>query len=224
MNDNMQCPSCKEKIDDDFLYCDQCGQQILVCSVCGRPGKGKRCVLDGKELIPAGSGASAASKTESIPAPPAQPVQPVQPVQPTLTPQPVQPTPSPPPAQPAQAAPIIAPVQPPQQISGDKVKLTSQMHGITIEAKDGDIIGRKNGAFTGVFARFNFISGTHCKFVKNAAGWHIQDMGSTNGTFYNGGQLAPNALYPVLSNSTIKIADIELLLTYDTNEGGTARL
>jgi hypothetical protein len=217
----MQCPSCKERNDDDSRYCDQCGQQILVCSMCGRPGKGKRCVFDGNELIPGGSGASLTSTTASVPVPPAQLVQP------TLSPLPVQITQSPqsmPPVQSGQAAPIIMPVQPPKQNGSDKVKLTSQIHGIMIEAKDGDIIGRKNGAFTSVFARFNFVSGTHCKFVKNAAGWHIQDMGSTNGTFYNGSQLAPNTLYPILSNTTIKIADIELFVTYDTNEKGTARL
>lgn len=220
----MQCPLCKESNDDDSRYCDQCGQQILVCSMCGRPGKGKRCVFDGNELIPAGGGASLASTIANVPVPSANLVQP------TLSPLPVQSvqiTQSPksmPPVQPGQPAPIFAPVQPPQQNSSDKVKLTSQILGIMIEVKDGDIIGRKNGAFTGVFARFNFVSGTHCKFVKNAAGWHIQDMGSTNGTYYNGGQIAPNTLYPILSNTTIKIADIELFVTYDTNEKGTARL
>jgi pSer/pThr/pTyr-binding forkhead associated (FHA) protein len=98
------------------------------------------------------------------------------------------------------------------------------MHGIMIEAGDGDIIGRKNGAFANVFGRFNYISGTHCKIVKTAAGWHIQDMGSTNGTFYNGSKLAPNALYPLASGTTVKIADVELLVSYDTCEAGTARL
>ena len=205
MNNTMLCLSCKESIDSDSRYCDQCGQQILVCSMCGRPGKGKRCVLDGKELIPAGSGSLAASTTANVP------VSPVQSVQTTQSPQSVSPV---------QTAPVLVP----EQNSGDKIKLTSQVHGIMLEAKDGDIIGRKSGAFTNIFARFNFVSGTHCKFVKNAAGWHIQDMGSTNGTFYNGSQLTPNALYPILSNTTIKIADVELLVTYDTNDGGTSRL
>ena len=215
----MQCASCKEKIDDDSRYCDQCGEQVLICSVCGRPGKGKRCMFDGNELIPTGSASPAAPTTASIPAAPAQPVQITQSPQPLPTTQPAQYV-----QNQVQTAPISAPVQAPQQISSDKIKLTSQIHGIMIEVKDGDIIGRKSGAFTGVFARFNYVSGTHCKFVKNAAGWHIQDMGSTNGTSYNGGQLAPNALYPILSNTTIKIADVELFVTYNTNEGGTARL
>ena len=184
----MQCPSCKETIDDDSCYCDQCGEQILVCSVCGRPGKGKRCKFDGKELIPATGGAST----------------------PTVQPPGTQTLPQ------SNGASNAS--------GGGKIKLTSQMHGIMIEAKDGDIIGRKNGAFAGVLGRFNFVSGTHCKIVRTAAGWHIQDMGSTNHTFYNGMMLAPNTLYPIFSGTTVKIADLELLITYDTDGGGTARL
>jgi len=181
----MQCPSCKETIDDDSRYCDQCGEQIMVCSVCGRPGKGKCCTIDGKKLIPAAGGASV----------------------PTVQP------------------PVMQPVPQSQGVSGgDKIKLTSQLHGIMIEAQDGDIIGRKNGNFANVFGRFNFISGTHCKIIKNAAGWHIQDMGSTNGTTYNGTKLAPNTLYLLASGATIKIADVELTVIYDTAEGGTTRI
>jgi len=166
----MQCPLCKETIDDDSRYCDQCGEQIMVCPVCGRPGKGKRCIFDGKELVPATGGAAPTVQTPSM-----------------------QPVP-----------------QGGSHASGDKIKLASQMHGIMIEAQDGDIIGRKNGPFAGVFSRFNFVSGTHCKIVKTATGWNIQDMGSTNGTICNGTPLVPNTLYPLASGATIKIADVEL--------------
>ena len=174
----MQCPSCKETIDDDSLYCDQCGEQILVCSVCGRPGKGKRCIFDGKELVPATGTASAGQ----------------------LVPQ-------------------------SQGASGDKIKLTSQLHGIMIEAQDGDIIG-KNGPFADVFGRFNYVSRTHCKIVKTAAGWHIEDLGSTNYTYYNRTPtpLVPHTLYPIANGATVKIADVELTVTYDTAGGGTTRI
>ena len=209
----MLCPSCKETIDDNSRYCDQCGEQIFVCSVCGRPGKGKRCILDGKEMIPAGCGPSAGSASASAPV---QPVQTAQPTQSPLFAQPVQAVPAPIPAQ--QFGTAI------NTLGADKVKLISQMHSIMIEAKDGDIIGRKNGAFASVLGRFNFVSGTHCKLVKTSAGWHIQDMGSTNGTFYNGSQLTPNVLYPILNNTMVRIADLELLITYDTDGAGTSRL
>jgi len=178
----MQCPSCKETIDDDSRYYDQCGEQILVCSVCGRPGKGKRCILDGKELVPATGVASA-----SQPVPQSQGIN-------------------------------------SGAISGDKVKLMSQMHGIMIEAQDGDTIGSQNGAFAGIFSRFKFISRTHCKIVKTAAGWHIQDLGSTNKTFCNGTALVPNTLYPLENGATVKVADVELTATYDTAGGWTTRI
>ncbi len=47
----MQCPFCKISIDDDSLYCDQCGKEILICPKCNKPGKGKMCTRDGTKLI-----------------------------------------------------------------------------------------------------------------------------------------------------------------------------
>jgi pSer/pThr/pTyr-binding forkhead associated (FHA) protein len=124
--------------------------------------------------------------------------------------------------------PVVQPVQStaqaftPSSANAEKIKLSSQTHGIMIEAENGDIIGRTNSSFAGIFGRFNYVSGTHCKLVKTAAGWNIQDMGSTNGTFYNGNQLAPNVLYPLASGTTVTIADLELLVTYGT--AGTSKL
>jgi hypothetical protein len=190
MSGTMQCPSCKEQIDDDSHYCDQCGEQILVCSICGRPGKGKRCIFDGKEMIPAGSVVQQPSQTTQI----------------------NQPAP----------APVVGQVSQPVQQSlavGDKLKLSSGSHGITIEVSDGDIIGRKAGPFAGVFGNFSTVSGTHCKFVKTNGTWCIQDMGSTNGTFCNNSRLAPNTSVPLQDGTSIKIADVELLVTLNANNG-----
>jgi len=47
----MQCSFCKISIDDDSLYCDQCGKEILICPKCNKPGKGKMCIIDGTPLI-----------------------------------------------------------------------------------------------------------------------------------------------------------------------------
>ena len=38
-------------IDDDSYFCDQCGSEIMVCSLCGSPGKGKRCTKDGGVMV-----------------------------------------------------------------------------------------------------------------------------------------------------------------------------
>jgi hypothetical protein len=202
----MQCPSCKEQIDDDSRYCDQCGGQILICSVCGRPGKGKRCIFDGKEMFPAGGAAP----------------QPSAPTGQVNAPAPTQVV-SPPPQSPAQAVP------PPQYVpkspaASDKIKLSSQSLGIMIEAADGDTLGRRAGPFAGTFGRFSQVSGAHCKFVKVDGNWHIMDLASTNGTFYNNSRLTMNNPVPLSSNTLIKVADIELLITFDSNDGGTVRI
>ncbi len=49
------CPNCKEEIDDDSHYCDQCGQMLLFCDSCGRVGAGKRCIYCGGQMSPAGA-------------------------------------------------------------------------------------------------------------------------------------------------------------------------
>ena len=41
------CPICKEEIDDDSHYCDQCGQALFFCQQCGRVGVGRRCTYCG---------------------------------------------------------------------------------------------------------------------------------------------------------------------------------
>lgn len=54
------CPACKEEIEDDSHYCDQCGQQLLFCKQCGHVGLGRRCTrCGGMMALPAGSMAAA---------------------------------------------------------------------------------------------------------------------------------------------------------------------
>ena len=45
------CPNCKEEIDDDSHYCDQCGQALLYCEKCGRVGIGRRCTSCGGLMV-----------------------------------------------------------------------------------------------------------------------------------------------------------------------------
>jgi predicted component of type VI protein secretion system len=130
-------------------------------------------------------------------------------------------TPPPAQSQPPQPQPASAP----PAAAGGKLKLVSQTHGFTIEASDGDILGRSKGQHAGVLGRFSTISGTHCKVIKTPAGWSIQDMGSTNGTFYNGSRLAANTSVPLQNNTKVKLADVELLISFDADGGaGTSRI
>ena len=45
------CPNCKEEIDGDSHYCDQCGKALLYCSRCGHVGLGRRCTNCGGEMV-----------------------------------------------------------------------------------------------------------------------------------------------------------------------------
>lgn len=51
----MKCSNCKQHIDDDSWYCDQCGAKIYVCPECHVPGKGegKCCGMCGSKLVAA---------------------------------------------------------------------------------------------------------------------------------------------------------------------------
>jgi len=201
---SLQCPTCKQNIDSDSLFCDQCGEKILICSQCGRAGKGKRCVYDGKPLVePGGSPPPTDVIGQQPPVPQPVPPQPV----PQPAPQPVQ----------QQSAPAVA--------SG-KLKLTSNVHGIVIETQDGDILGRSKGTFAAVLGRFSYISGSHC-FIRKAGGvWTVVDNGSTNGTFYNGAKLNPNMPMVLTNGSKLKLADVEFVVSFDepNDSGATDRL
>lgn len=63
----MKCFECKADIEDDSLFCDQCGAKIYLCPDCRVPGKGegKRCGLCGKKLVAADTIASAGSAQDT---------------------------------------------------------------------------------------------------------------------------------------------------------------
>ena len=47
----MKCPHCKDIIDDDSYYCDQCGKELRFCPDCGKPKQGLTCPACGADLI-----------------------------------------------------------------------------------------------------------------------------------------------------------------------------
>ena len=59
------CPACKEEIDDDSHYCDQCGQALLFCNQCGRVGMGRRCTHCGGLMVAPGTNGSPSSSLRS---------------------------------------------------------------------------------------------------------------------------------------------------------------
>ncbi|MDE6636599.1 MAG: FHA domain-containing protein [Muribaculaceae bacterium] len=53
----MRCFNCKNDIEDDSIYCDQCGVRLFICPNCRIPGKGegKKCGRCGQSLVDASS-------------------------------------------------------------------------------------------------------------------------------------------------------------------------
>lgn len=49
----MKCPYCKETIDDDSWFCDQCGKEIKFCPECRQPKRGTECAACGADLVSA---------------------------------------------------------------------------------------------------------------------------------------------------------------------------
>jgi len=203
----IKCPikTCGQDIDADSLYCDQCGAQLLVCTVCGRLGTGKRCIFDGKEMAVKSGSAPAASSTVSIP-----------------TTASLNPMPAPTATAPAAPATMAAPAS--GAAAGTKIKLTAQSQGIAIEANAGDILGRTKGNFASILGRLPQVSGSHCQVLLSGGAWSIMDLGSTNGTFYNGAKLSPNSPVQVQNNGKVKIADIEFIVSFETAAAGTQRI
>jgi len=210
----IKCPvkTCGQDIDADSLYCDQCGAQLLVCTSCGRLGTGKRCIFDGKEMVvksAAGSPATVSIPTTSSlnPMPAAAPV-------PAAS------------SAPAPAAPAVSAASAASSAAsaGTKIKLSAQSQSIVIEANASDILGRTKGNFASVLGRLPQVSGSHCQVLFSGGAWSIMDLGSTNGTFYNGAKLSPNSPVQVQNNGRVKIADIEFIVSFEAAAAGTQRI
>ena len=68
----IQCPECRKMIPDDSAYCDQCGKELKWCPQCKRPKRGTECPLCGSTLVPGrqylggGSGVSGGSGASGV--------------------------------------------------------------------------------------------------------------------------------------------------------------
>jgi hypothetical protein len=91
-----------------------------------------------------------------------------------------------------------------------KLRIVSAALGIDIAPANGDVLGRKTGAFVAQFGRFPQVSGTHLRFTKAGDAWQVEDLGSLNGTRIGGEKLAPNVARPLVHGAVLKVADLEL--------------
>lgn len=188
----MECVKCKEQIDNDSRFCDQCGVEIKICSVCGEPGKGKRCTQCGKEMIAVGQTLESATNVNTIN------------VQtPTVTSS-VQ----------NDAGMVgdrtVRPESSPQTSVVGRLFLVNNAVGLQIEGYNGAVLGRRNGPYTNELGQYGQISGTHARLDYDAQkGWFVTDLGSTNGTKVDRSKIGANAPVKLSDKGYLQIANIE---------------
>ena len=176
------CPTCKEEIDDDSRYCDQCGQALLYCNQCGRVGVGRRCTYCGGLMVVPGKEAQQ-PQMESIASVgyatygsirPEDSRQGAQGGMPVLT-------------------------------------LANDSLNIRIVAMNGAIIGRRKGPYTQFFEKQAYVSGTHAQLIfKPETGWCVVDKHSSNGTKLNQRQIQPDVEMTLNNGDVLAVANVNL--------------
>lgn len=173
----IQCPECRKMIPDDSAYCDQCGKELKWCPQCKRPKRGTECPLCGSVLVPGrqylgggsgvsgGSGLSGASGASGVSGGGA--------------------------ASGGASGGLgsLGGVSGGSGVSGGVsgvgiVPTALVGNGWRLILQEGPF-GRTGGIWPEL-ASCRYVSGNHGRISKTAAGWQVEDCGSTNGTFVNG--------------------------------------
>ena len=225
------CPKCKQLIEDDSWFCDQCGTELMVCPSCRTIKRGMTCNQCGTKLVTAKAFAQNGGSVKDPTTPPVGNTQNVGPsptsnVNSNPIPQPPtgfvgQPMPNTGQPMPNTGQPIAdmntdrtmrpgaTPPPPPRQPQAKPGHLVCQNPSIRLGIGDGAIIGRR-GSYAQAFAGQGYVSGNHARLQYNASGqFEVVDLGSTNGTFVNGQQLAPNMPRVVNVGDIVKFANLE---------------
>ncbi|SEE60964.1 FHA domain-containing protein [Prevotella aff. ruminicola Tc2-24] len=175
------CPACREEIDDDSHYCDQCGQELFFCNHCGRVGLGRRCTYCGGLMLSAGS-----SKREIPPGMSVTGYVSHIPTEPGVS-------------------------QPGSSQNIPVMTLANDSLNIRLVAMNGAIIGRRQGPYTQFFEHQAYVSGVHAQLkYKSGTGWCIADKHSSNGTRLNQHLMQPDVEMTLSNGDILTIANINL--------------
>ena len=189
------CPNCREEIEDNSNFCDQCGQALLYCNRCGRVGMGRRCTSCGGLMVTAEERESGADARLSISAS----------VSARYTSQRVAPSIS---SMPTGGVASRSPHGIPM------LTLSNPSLNIRIDGINGAVIGRKQGPYVQYFQQNMFVSGVHAQLKYKAdTGWCITDKHSSNGTKLNDRQLQPDVDMSLKNDDIVTIANINLQVT-----------
>ena len=184
------CPSCKEEIEEESHYCDQCGEALVYCSSCGRVGMGRRCThcgglmvsvdelhqqqLQRQQVSISDAGASLIPDSMTSRRAPEGSHMPMQSGIPTLT--------------------LYNPT------------LDIRMVGV-----NGAVIGRKQGPYHQLFEGNMYVSGVHAQLIyRPDSGWAIIDKHSSNGTKLNQRDLLPDVPMTIKAGDIVTLANINL--------------
>lgn len=183
------CPSCKEEIEDDSHFCDQCGQELVYCSSCGRVGMGRRCTYCGGLMI----SADELIQKRQEPKPVSSPVSVSMSYSQMSRRMPDGPS--------AVSSPGGIPT----------LTLYNPSLDIRMIGMNGAIIGRRQGPYAQQLENHMYISGVHAQLIyKPDAGWCIIDKHSSNGTKLNQRDLQPDIPMSVKSGDIVTLANVNL--------------
>ena len=188
------CPSCREEIEEHSHYCDQCGQELVYCSSCGRVGMGRRCTHCGGLMV---SAEEAQQKLQSS-----------RQVSMSMRPNDL-------------AVSIVSELtQSHLQPEGHDMPVMSGIPTLTLYnpsldirmvGVNGAVIGRRQGPYQQLFADNMYISGLHAQLIyKPDVGWCIIDKHSSNGTKLNQRDVLPDVPMSLKSGDIVTLANVNL--------------
>jgi pSer/pThr/pTyr-binding forkhead associated (FHA) protein len=101
--------------------------------------------------------------------------------------------------------------------SSQKLRLVSADHRVDLRPASGDLLGRAAGPHAGVLCAFEHVSSRHACVRRDANGnWCIEDLGSTNGTFLNGGTRLPARVEHALpAGAKLKLGSLDLKVEFE---------
>ena len=188
------CPNCREEIEEESHFCDQCGQELVYCSSCGRVGMGRRCTHCGSLMVSADEiiqkrqesrrtsiSYTSNSLVNSI-------VQDLN--QSSRRPE-------------GHDMPVMSGIP--------TLTLYNPTLDIRMVGVNGAVIGRKQGPYQQLFVDNMYISGLHAQLIyKPDIGWCIIDKHSSNGTKLNQRDMLPDVPMSLKSGDIVTLANINL--------------
>jgi pSer/pThr/pTyr-binding forkhead associated (FHA) protein len=97
------------------------------------------------------------------------------------------------------------------------LRLINYNEELDIEIHSGDTVGRTAGRHAQIFQRFDNVSSEHLIFdYDRQAGWRAIDLGSTNGTYYQGSRLRSHVPQALANGQIIQIGNVQFLLRITT--------